>query len=72
MVFFGLGTLPLMFGLSLASKFFGSQMRFKLQKFMPILLGLVGVMLIVRGLGLDLGPWSPRVIAHQAFIAICG
>jgi len=37
----------------------------------PVMLSLVGVMLIIRGLGLDLGHYSPSIIANQAFIAIC-
>lgn len=72
MLFFGLGTVPLMFGLAYAGDLINLKQRLRFQKMIPIMLGLVGIMLIIRGLGLDLGHFSPSVLANQAFIAICG
>lgn len=72
MLFFGLGTLPLMFSVAFAGKLFSLQSRLRFQKMIPLFLAFVGLMLIVRGLGLNLGHFSPSLIANQAFIAICG
>lgn len=71
MIFFGLGTIPLMFSLAFAGNLIGPEVRIRFQKMIPVMLSLVGVMLIIRGLGLDLGHYSPSIIANQALIAIC-
>jgi len=66
MVFFGLGTLPLM----LAAVFFGSymnqQIRIKLRKAVPVFLFFMATLLILRGLGLGIPYVSPAFKSHEA------
>ena len=61
MAAFGLGTLPVMW----AFAFFGSYIqpnKFKgLKKFYPVLMGVMGLLLIMRGIGLDIPFISPAV-----------
>ncbi len=59
MALFGLGTVPLMLGLGLTGKALPVALRFKLQKLVPLSLGLVGGLLILRGLALGIPYLSP-------------
>lgn len=61
MAIFGLGTLPLLLGLSIASRQFGTAVRQKVKFAQPILLGLVGLILLQRGLQLDLSLFESAV-----------
>lgn len=49
---FGLGTGPAMLGVSLLGRVASTQLRTRLQRLVPIGLALVGLLLILRGLGL--------------------
>jgi sulfite exporter TauE/SafE len=60
MVFFGLGTLPLMFFVTWSAHKVSQEFRNKLNKFLPILLTLVGLSLILRGLNLGIPYVSPK------------
>ncbi len=59
MAVFGLGTVPMMLGLALAGGVLQMPLRARLQKAIPVCLGLMGVWLIVRGLGLGIPYLSP-------------
>lgn len=59
MMVFGLGTVPMMLGLALAGGAVQVPLRARLQKAIPVCLGLMGVLLIVRGLGLGIPYLSP-------------
>jgi len=61
MIAFGLGTLPVMFAISLLGQKLQLQFRLKLQKLVPFSLALVGVLLLLRGLGLDIPYLSPAI-----------
>lgn len=61
---FGLGTVPAMFGVSLLGRLANPVWRRRLHRFAPVALGLVGVLLIVRGLGLG-SMWSPLLSASR-------
>jgi sulfite exporter TauE/SafE len=56
---FGLGTLPVMLAFSFAGGRMSFGLRLRLQKFVPIGVGLLGVMLVVRGLALGIPYLSP-------------
>lgn len=59
MLAFGLGTVPMMLGFSLAGPRLHTLLRFRLQRFMPASLVLVGVLLVLRGLALGIPYLSP-------------
>jgi sulfite exporter TauE/SafE len=56
---FGLGTVPLMLVMSLAGRAIPGSLRLKLQKTIPVAVGFVGVLLILRGLALGIPYLSP-------------
>ncbi|MBI5802255.1 MAG: sulfite exporter TauE/SafE family protein [Verrucomicrobia bacterium] len=59
MLTFGLGTVPMMLGLSLAGPRLHTTLRFKLQRLVPVSLAIVGVLLVLRGLALGIPYLSP-------------
>jgi sulfite exporter TauE/SafE len=59
MIFFGLGTLPAMFALSYFGFFIKISIRNTIKKAMPIFIAAMGVLLIVRGMGLGIAYLSP-------------
>lgn len=61
MVAFGLGTLPLLLGAHWLGSQFRQSVRFRLKKLQPILLVLVGLLLLQRGLHLDLSLFESAV-----------
>lgn len=61
MLFFGLGTLPMMLGLGVFSGIITPVFRTKLNKLVPYFLVLVAVILILRGLNLGIPYISPKV-----------
>lgn len=61
MAVFGLGTLPLLLMVSVFGKSFGVSIRQKIKVAQPILLGLVGLLLLQRGLNLDLSLFESAV-----------
>lgn len=60
---FGLGTVPMMLGLSLGSQVMPFGLRLRLQRLIPVSLGIVGCLLILRGLSLGIPYVSPDVSA---------
>lgn len=61
MVAFGLGTLPLLLVVSVLGRSFSVSIRQKIKIAQPILLGLVGLLLLQRGLHLDLSLFESAV-----------
>lgn len=61
MALFGLGTLPMMLGLGLAGRTLHLQFQLRLQKLVPISLGVMAGLLILRGLGLGIPYLSPQL-----------
>lgn len=59
MALFGLGTVPVMFGMSMVTGLFGPDFRRKMQKALPYAAGIVGILLILRGLSLGIPFISP-------------
>ncbi len=61
MAIFGLGTLPLLLLVSVLGRSFSLNIRQKIKVAQPILLGLVGLLLLQRGLHLDLSLFESAV-----------
>lgn len=65
MFLFGLGTVPLMTSAVYASGLFGTKIKKGLRKLVPVFVVIVGVMFILRGLGLGIPYVSPKAIAPK-------
>lgn len=63
MAVFGLGTTPMMLGLSLGGRLMPPALRLKLRYATPVAVLMLGVLLIVRGLGLGIPYLSPDLTA---------
>jgi len=61
MALFGLGTFPAMFLVSMGPRIFSGTVRAKIQRITPYLAVLVGVLLIIRGMGLGIPFVSPNI-----------
>jgi sulfite exporter TauE/SafE len=75
MLAFGLGTMPLLLSFVLLAKQFGSQFRRRLQQLTPLLLACMALVLILRGLQLNIPFVSPHHLgvssAAPANAAVC-
>lgn len=71
MFVFGLGTIPMMFGISYLSNSFSKVTKIKINKVMPVLTVLVALLLIVRGLNLDIPYISPSYDKQQNEMSCC-
>jgi sulfite exporter TauE/SafE len=71
MLFFALGTWPLMFVLTSAWQMASQQFRLKTKKLLPYMVGIIGIMLIVRGAGLGIPYLSPVLKANAETMATC-
>jgi len=60
MAAFGLGTFPLMLALQFSGNKVSPSFRMKLQKLIPVMWGVMGVLLILRGLNLGIPYLSPH------------
>lgn len=65
MTLFGLGTLPMMLFISLAGHLMKVNWRQKLLRFIPIGIGVVSLLLILRGLSLGIPYLSPKLTTIQ-------
>lgn len=66
MVFFGLGTIPLMTTATYLGNFLNVALRQRILKLVPVIVVLVGVLFILRGLGLGIPYLSPsEMVAIQ-------
>lgn len=59
MVFFGLGTIPMMLSISLAGNILSSTIQRKINKLIPVLVVVVGIFFVLRGLNLGIPFLSP-------------
>ncbi|MGB3776725.1 MAG: sulfite exporter TauE/SafE family protein, partial [Tunicatimonas sp.] len=67
MAAFGLGTLPMMLGVSGLGQWIDVPLRNKVRRAIPVLVGLVGVLFVLRGLSLDI-PYLSPVLAGEMTI----
>jgi len=60
MMMFGLGTIPLLFTITILGNFISLSVRNRINNFLPILIVLIGVLFILRGLNLGIPYLSPK------------
>jgi len=65
MVFFGLGTLPMMMGLSLAGNLISGKFRARLTRIIPYFIIILGLVFILRGMNLGIPYLSPKIHATE-------
>ncbi len=65
MMLFGLGTIPLMTTAIYFSNLLKGAMRQKIQKLIPVFVIIVGILFIVRGLGLGIPYLSPKPVTEM-------
>ncbi|RKE98175.1 sulfite exporter TauE/SafE family protein [Ichthyenterobacterium magnum] len=70
MVLFGLGTVPLMTTAIYLGKFLNSTIKQRIQKAIPVFVIIIGVLFILRGLGLGIPYISPSPVVEVASSAI--
>ena len=70
MVLFGIGTIPLMTTAIYLGKFLNSTVKQRIQKAIPIFVVIIGVLFILRGLGLGIPYVSPAPVIEMATSAI--
>jgi hypothetical protein len=70
MVLFGLGTIPLMTSAIYLGKFLNTTIKQRIQKAIPVFVVIIGVLFILRGLGLGIPYLSPAPIVEMASSAI--
>jgi uncharacterized protein len=66
MALFGLGTVPMMLGISLSGKLVPMSLRLQLRKAIPVSVFLVAVLLILRGMSLNIPYISPDLVAGSS------
>jgi uncharacterized protein len=66
MFIFGLGTLPAMWSVSIFSSLIRQELRIKARKIYPAVMAVIGILLILRGLNLDIPYISPALhLSHS-------
>lgn len=70
MVLFGMGTIPLMTSAIYLGKFLNSTVKQRIQKAIPVFVVIIGVLFILRGLGLGIPYISPAPMVEMASSAI--
>jgi len=71
MLLFGLGTVPMMLGLGLVGQGLNFKLQLRLRKLVPVSLGLMATLLILRGLGLGIPYLSPQLNSSSPAEASC-
>ncbi|HEX7356606.1 MAG TPA: sulfite exporter TauE/SafE family protein, partial [Ignavibacteriaceae bacterium] len=61
---FGLGTVPAMFAATIFGKFLNINMRRKITKAVPVFALVLGLLFILRGMGLGIPYISPKISAQ--------
>lgn len=70
MILFGLGTIPLMTSAIYLGKFLNQTIKQRIQKAIPVFVVIIGVLFILRGLGLGIPYLSPAPVVEMATSAI--
>lgn len=71
MAFFGMGTLPMMLGATYVGGFISVKFRNKLQKAIPIIILIIGVLFILRGMNLGIHYVSPEIDRVNPEVTLC-
>ncbi len=70
MILFGLGTIPLMTSAIYLGKFLNSAVKQRIQKAIPVFVVIIGILFILRGLGLGIPFISPAPMVEMASSAV--
>lgn len=71
MALFGLGTIPAMFTVTMVKDFISLSVRNKIQKAVPVFVGVMAILLILRGLNLGIPYVSPKVQQAECTTMSC-
>lgn len=71
MLFFGLGTFPMMFATVLMGNYLNQSIRQRIHKAVPLLLFFMAVLLVLRGMNLGIPFVSPGFGGHQPDVVEC-
>ena len=71
MFFFGLGTIPVMAGLMVFGHLISAPVRYKINKAVPYFVGVMAVMLILRGMNLGIPYLSPSLEKDSTEVSCC-
>lgn len=71
MIFFGLGTVPVMWSVAFFGSWLNVKFRQQIRKSFPIVMLLIGSLLLVRGLGIGIPYLSPKIDTLQQKIDCC-
>ncbi|MGB0391547.1 MAG: sulfite exporter TauE/SafE family protein [Salibacteraceae bacterium] len=71
MLFFGLGTIPMMFSATLLGSFISLSFRNKLQKLIPVMVFIIGVLFVLRGMNLGVHYLSPEINRVDPAVTQC-
>ncbi len=66
MLFFGLGTVPMLLGISVSQMFFGSKIKLNASKAIPVFVATISILFILRGLNLGIPYVSPVISTDNA------
>lgn len=66
MIFFGLGTLPFMFAVTYCSNLISIKVRNHMRKVVPLVVGLMAVLMILRGMNLGIDYISPELSGEKS------
>ncbi|MHA7863542.1 sulfite exporter TauE/SafE family protein [Flagellimonas marinaquae] len=69
MMIFGLGTVPLMSAVVYSKGMFSGPIKAKIQKLIPVFVVIIGILFIIRGLGLGIPYVSPKAAPVDAVTA---
>jgi uncharacterized protein len=71
MALFGIGTIPMMLAISLSGSLVPMRIRLRLTKAIPVAVGLLAALLILRGMSLGIPYVSPNLSGGQGGAACC-
>lgn len=71
MLLFGAGTVPAMVALRMGSGWIGNGLRQRLRAFAPVVVGSLGLLLVLRGSGLDIAFLSPLLPGYATGVVSC-
>lgn len=71
MLFYGIGTIPLMIILHFSWELITPHFKKRLVKLTPVLVGLVGLLLVLRGLELGIPIISPQIVPDPGGMSVC-
>lgn len=71
MLLFGAGTLPALVALRMGSGWIGNGLRRRLRAFAPVVVGSMGLLLVLRGAGLDIAFLSPLLPTSATGVVSC-